>query len=420
MKPVALILLASACLLLAGCPTNVSQSAAPPIPANAVVIGELQPTASIEDLQGELATRLAVSEINAAGGINGQPLALSIAYEGNNNPAVGVPAARDLVAQGVVAIVGASSSQVTLPVALQVTIPANIALVSPSSTSALITTLNDNNTVFRVAPSDALQGRLLAEQVWAEGRRQVAVFAEDEPYGQGLTQVFTQAFQQLGGTVTVAIATPVKQVANFSSAINRIYASGTPDALVMFSFPQQTDNLLREILGSGHTVLPALYGSDAALTADTLVNAPPAIVGLRGTLPAPNTSTTGYQHFVTAYTGAVGIAPPDYAANAYDAVYLIALAMAQGGTNTRASVLANLTGVSQSGAGSGRTVVGPGQFAAALAAIKTGHPVGYVGASGPINFDSHGDLSSATYAYETIVADASNHLQLKTLALVQP
>lgn len=394
------------CALLAGCPTSVDKSASPPVNPDATVIGMLQPQASGTDLETELSARLAISEINAAGGVNGKPLDLRVNYDGNNNPAVGVPNAQTLVDTGIVALIGANSSQVTLPVAQQVTIPANIALITPSATAVAISTLADNNTVYRTVASDALQGALLARLVYQEGHHSVAIFAENEAYGLGISQVFTQAFTQLGGTVQTSALVPADQSSGYGSAIASLYAQGTPPALVLFSFPEETANVLREIMSSKGS-LPTLYGVDANMTSDMLSNAPPQTAGMRGTTPAADTSTPQYQHFLAAYTAATGVVPDPNTEDSYDAVYLIALAMAEAGNNSRAGVLSQLTPVSQSGSGSGNTVFGPGQFAAAAAAIKAGQHVGYQGASGAIDFDANGDPGTGSYDYLEVVNTSS-------------
>ena len=412
-----LLALLGLCQLLAGCPTRVDKSPSPPVNPAATVIGMLQPSASGTDLEDELAARLAIREINAAGGVNGQPLDLRVNYDGNNDAAVGVPSAQQLVNSDIVALIGANSSQVTIPVAEQVTIPANIALISDGATSPAISTLADNNTVYRVAPSDTLQGTLLAKLVWQEGHTSVATFCQNEPYGLGLTQVFVKAFEQLGGTVTAQVVAPLTEDSGYSSEIASLYANGAPGALMLFAFSEQTDNLLREIL-TAQGSLPPLYGVDANMIPDTLENAPPQIAGMRGTTVGADPGTPQYQHFLAAYTAAVGAVPDPNTENAYDAVYLIALAMEQAGANTRPAVLARLDSVSQTGSSSGNTVVGPGQFAAAIADIQAGKTVGYLGASGPINFDAAGDPSSATYHYLEITATPTG-LSLSTLAIIR-
>lgn len=382
--------------LLAGCPDGVDQSAQAPVNPAATVIGLLQPLASGSSIDRELAARLAVSEINAAGGVNGQPLDVRVVYDKDNNPSFGVPSARSLVDSGVVAIVGANSSAVTIPVAEEVTIPAHVALITPGGTSPRISTLADNDTVYRIPPSDALQGRLLAELVWSEGHQTVSTVVQTDPYGQGLGQAFSQRFQELGGSIQSSASVPASKTSDFGSIIDSLYASGTPPVLMLFAFAQPTTGLLREIVSSKGS-LPTLYGVDANMIPDTLNNAPLQIAGMRGTSPSADTGSPEYQHFLNAYRQAVGNTPSANAENGYDAVYLIALAMARAGANNRAGVVTQLRPAS--GSGSGKTVVGPGEFAKAVAAIRNGEDVGYRGTTGAINFDANGDPSGANYQY---------------------
>ncbi len=68
--------------------------------------------------------KLAVKEINAAGGAGGRMLAVAVGDD-QTNPQVGVDAAKKLVEiEGVAALVGALPSGVTIPVAKSVSAPA--------------------------------------------------------------------------------------------------------------------------------------------------------------------------------------------------------------------------------------------------------------------------------------------------------
>ena len=73
--------------------------------------------------------------------------------------------------EGVSAIVGSLSSGVTMATATAVTIPKDIPIMSPASTSPAITTMDDNNTVFRSTVSDAAQGVVLAKVAYDSGIR---------------------------------------------------------------------------------------------------------------------------------------------------------------------------------------------------------------------------------------------------------
>lgn len=395
---------------LVGCPTGVGDPATAPIDPNAIVIGLLRPEPSGFFAEGEVAARLAVQEVNAAGGVNGRPLALQVLYDGVGDASVGLRSAQQMVDRGVVAIIGAVFSSVTIPVAEQVTIPANIALISPGSTSPVITSLADNDTVYRIPPSDALQGRLLAELVWAEGHTSAALFIRDDAYGQGLAAVFKQRYQELGGSIQAEAVTPASRESGFSAEINTLYASGAPPVLLLFAFTQQAIGLARDLLVTKGS-LPRLYAVEAIMTAETYNNAPVQMAGMRGVSSGTLTQSPEFQYFSGAFTRATGTAPSS--GESYDAVYLVALAMAQGGSNDRASVLANLRAVSRPD-GPNPVTVRPGEFAQAVAAIASGADIDYQGVSSAIDFDAAGDPFAASYLYEELQL-GPNGLGLVTL-----
>ena len=104
---------------------------------------------------------LAAELINDAGGVLGTTLKLRH-KDSSTNERLAIDAARVLTnIEEVGAIVGSQSSGVTLAVANPVTIPNQIVLISPASTSPALTALNDEDFVFRTTVSDALQGVIL-------------------------------------------------------------------------------------------------------------------------------------------------------------------------------------------------------------------------------------------------------------------
>lgn len=392
--------------LLVGCPSDVNERLQDDIHPDDLIIGLIQPLASGSEVAREQAARMAVQEINNAGGINGQRVALLVTFDNNNDPAAGVLAAQTLVERGAVAIVGANSSRVTLPVAQQVTIPVPIALVAHGATSPLISALDDNDTVFRVPPSDALQGRLLAKKLHEEGFENAAIFSQNEAYGQGLHTAFSEAFGLLGGNLTAEVTASAEKNSGFSTEINLLYNGGTPDALVIFGFADNTTNLLREILASKGS-LPPLFGVDGNLNSGMLENAPIQTEGMRGTTPGAALDRTEYLNFAHAFEQATGVPVSDpNIGNTYDGVYLVALALAQAGTNTRAAVLENLRMVSIADTDA-PVEIGPGQIAEGFAAIANGADIDYQGVGNDIDFDAQGDPTAATYQYVEVQRSGS-------------
>ncbi|MBB6647181.1 ABC transporter substrate-binding protein [Halobellus ruber] len=112
------------------------------------------------------------------------------------SPSAGTAAAESLVSAGVPSVCGSASSGVNVPVSQQVFIPNEIVGCSPSSTALSVTNLDDNDYIFRTAPSDLLQGRVMA-QVMANrlGADTVSVLHVNNDYGQQLAGRFVETFE---------------------------------------------------------------------------------------------------------------------------------------------------------------------------------------------------------------------------------
>jgi ABC-type branched-subunit amino acid transport system substrate-binding protein len=151
-----------------GTQTPAGTSAAPTGGGEALKIGVLMSfTGALSDFGEPIynGAELAADEINAAGGVNGQPIELVRGDDGTN-PDTGVTEATRMVeVEGVSAIVGALSSGVSLQVAETVTGPAGVVQISPASTSPGISDANDDDFLFRTTISDAAQGLLLGRLV---------------------------------------------------------------------------------------------------------------------------------------------------------------------------------------------------------------------------------------------------------------
>lgn len=165
-----------------------------PALAQDLKIGALMPMTGDLSAYGEAdlsGIQLAAEEINAAGG-NVEV----IVADTQTNPQAGVDAAQKLVnVEGVHGIVGALSSGVTIPVATSVTSREGVVQISGASTSPTITTLKDNDFLFRTVPSDAFQGIALAKLVKDNGVNAVSTIYVNNAYGQGLARRLRQRLQ---------------------------------------------------------------------------------------------------------------------------------------------------------------------------------------------------------------------------------
>lgn len=349
----------------------------------------------------EYASRLAVKEINDAGGVNGQQLEL-ILRDDKLDADAGVLSARELAALDPVAIFGPFSSRVAIPVAQQVTIAAGIPFIA-SGSSPLISSLDDKGTVYRTVASDALQGAALADHIIEQGLTRVALIHVDDAFGVGASDAVQQRLVARGYPPLANIAYPATKTVGFDAELAALTANGVPQAVLMVGFALDGASIargLKEKLGSR---MPRLFGA-GNFGATFISNAGDAALGMQWVSPTAPRSTPSFSAYRDAFVRQVGLEPEGTSFTGYDAVYLLALAMAQGGANTRAAILSNLQAVSRPDTrpdarpeDPAPVAIGPGQFAQALAALKAGRDIDYQGVGGSIDFDANGDPTSGTY-----------------------
>lgn len=398
------MLLATA-LLLVACRLDLHVDDDPKQPApETLKVGLLVTLTGSEAFTGlsiQYGAYLALQEINAQGGVNGRRLELLV-RDTKLSADAGMQGARELVAGGAVAIVGADTSRVTVPVAGQVTIPLGLALISPAATSPLISTLVDNDTVWRTVPSDALQGTILADEIVGQGLSQVALIHVDDFYGNGLAAAVASRLQARGANILADVAYPSDKEVSFQSEVSELLANGTPAAVVIVGFALDSASIVQALQQALPGGLPRLFGVDGSFDSGLLFNAGPAVIGMQGTAPTPPRSSPDYQLFQFKFLQAVGELPEQYAESAYDAVYLVALALAQGGSNTAASVPANLRAVSRADTAT-PVLIRPGDYRLALTAIARGDDIDYQGVAGPLDLDANGEPESGTYLLWEVV-----------------
>ncbi len=143
------------------------------------------------------------------------------------SPDQGVSGAESLISGGVPAVNGTASSGVNVPVCQEAFIPNEIVGCSPSSTALSVTNLDDDDYIFRTAPSDQLQGRVMA-QVASErlGAETAATLYVNNDYGQQLSNRFTNVFEQsFDGEVYDQISFNIG-ASSYSNVIDSALSSG--------------------------------------------------------------------------------------------------------------------------------------------------------------------------------------------------
>lgn len=349
-------------------------------------LGALMPLTGSLQVYGQTSlngVRMAVEEVNAAGGVNGSPLELAVG-DTQTNPQAGVDAAKRLAStEGVSGFVGALSSGVTIPVASSVSAVEMIPQISGASTSPVITNLEDGGYLFRTVPSDALQGAVLADVVFEKGVSNVAVVYLNNDYGQGLAEAFEASFE---GEVTAMVAFEEKQ-ASYRSELQQAQQGGA-ETLVLIAYPGDGIPMLRQALEEGlFESFVFTDGMKAQEVPDAVGGA--ALEGAFGTSPSADAESDRAKAFKSLYEKTYGELPPQpFIDAAYDAAILLALAIEKADSTQGEAVRAALVEVaSPPGA-----KFGPGQFAEAKAALGRGEDIDYDGAAGSQDFDENGDV----------------------------
>lgn len=375
------------CSLIAAC--SVMAFSLTSMAAGTVKIGLLAPTTGDLSAYGPPVNNgalLAEQDVNAAGGVLGHKIEI-VLRDSQTNPTAAVDAAKKLVdIDNVVAIVGALSSGVTIPVATSVCVPSKVVQISPASTSAKISTLDDNDYVFRTVPMDALQAPALAQVLDKDKHfKKISIVYVNNDYGEGLAKDLKTNFEKSGGQVTALVPYNKNQASYRGEADKAV--KGNPQAVVMISYPQFGSMIMREILETGYKGTFAY--ADGMKAPEVAKN-----VGIKytnnsyGTAPA-NSNLKLATWFKNHYKSKFGEMPPKpYIDNAYDAVVLISLAMARGGATTREAVYKNLRAV----AGPPGIKVDPQHLAKAFKLLKEGKEIDYNGASGSCDFNKYGDV----------------------------
>lgn len=303
--------------------------------ADPIIIGLAGPVKEPRGVSMELGARLAVEEVNRAGGINGRPLQLVVRDDGGENQRAIAVAEELRDMPGLAAVIGHLNSGATLVAGKVYNSGENpVVAISPSASSPEVTGVGE--WVYRVCPTDNEHGAALARYVSGRlGARRVAVVYLNEPYGRGVFDAFQTEFMRLEDAAIVPY--PVLPGVDIGVLVEHIQALSGAQAVVLATDRAMAEPVLRALRGRGVT-LPVLGGdglagieAEGAVAEGLFISA--AYLYLR---PGSRNSD-----FVSSYAAAYEGAVPDHrGAGAYDIVHLLARVMREHGADRDAVRLA--------------------------------------------------------------------------------
>ncbi|RLC68762.1 MAG: hypothetical protein DRI26_09785, partial [Chloroflexi bacterium] len=338
------------------------------------------------------ATELAVEQINAQGGILGRWVELIIEDTGSD-PSVAYDRAVKLIeVYGVSVIIGPLSGGATMPVS-SVTVLNQVVLI-PFSSSPIITILDDNGFVFRTSTSAAMLGVALAQAALSKGYERIALIARDDAYAVGVANSLRTSFENLGGAVTsVSLYDP--GTSDFSAQIAAASADN-PDAISLVTWGIDGEQLITQMVAAGVTNFDLFTdGLRYQDLWDQLCGqvGPGVLEGKVGMAFGSTITWARAERFVNDYRDRYGEAPSIFAANAYDAIMVVALAIARADEVSGTAIRDNLCAV----ANPPGEVVTYAEISQALSLLVQGEEINYEGVSGLVDFDEWGDTTSAVF-----------------------
>ncbi|MBR1403009.1 MAG: ABC transporter substrate-binding protein [Treponema sp.] len=321
--------LSAAALALIGCNSK----------SSTIKVGSIGPLSGNYAVYGgdcKNGVELAITEINAAGGINGQLLEL-IAEDDEGQPEKSVSAYKKLVTKdNVKFIIGSLTSGCAIAIT-PLAQAQKIVQIAPAATAPAVT--DAGNFIFRACYDDPFQGtvggKFAAETL---GSKNAAILYDiGNDYSVGLSENFTASFVANGGTI-VAIESYSTGDKDFNAQLTKI-KNANPDVIYLPDYYGTVALIAKQLRAQGITT--PIVGADGwdGLTenaGDEVLN------GFYSNHYAADSTEPKVQNFVKNYKEKYTLTPTSFAALGYDSVYMLRDAIEKAGNVDSEAVRAAL------------------------------------------------------------------------------
>jgi branched-chain amino acid transport system substrate-binding protein len=303
----------------------------------------------------------AAADINAAGGINGENIVVSIGDD-VSDPTQGVSVANKFVADGVKFVVGHFNSGVSIP-ASEVYAENGILEITPAATNPKFTERGLWNT-FRTCGRDDQQGAVAGKYLADNFKdAKVAVIHDKTPYGQGLADETKKALNGLGVTEAMYEGINVGDK-DFSALIAKMKEAGV-SVVYYGGLHTEAGLMMRQLADQG--VKATFMSGDGIVSNELASIAGDAVNGTLMTFPPDPRLNPNAKDIVEKFRAA-GFEPEAYTLYSYAAMQIIAEAAKKAGSTDPQAVAET---------------------------IKSGGP--WQTAIGEIGYDAKGDITRADY-----------------------
>ncbi len=327
------------------------------------------------------AIKLAVAEVNAAGGAAGRKFQL-FAEDDQTKPEAAVLAVKKLVEiNKVEAVVGIWASSVGLAT-MPITNDANLITMNTCGAPEMLTE-NKKGLAWMFQASNAIFGNAFAEVARRRGFKRPAVMAFNNSTFVGQANYFKSAWEANGGKVSAFVIYEPNQ-SSYRTELARVLAS-KPDVISLSAYRPDATIILKEWYQSGQDCKFIMPGWTAN---EDLVKAlgKEATEGLISISNVAAEQHPAFKRFAAEFKTITKREPDIFAAQCYDMVITLALALEAAGAQADVAAIN----------GQIRTVTGTGgtkanSFVEGRDILRKGQKVDYDGASSRLEFGKHGE-----------------------------
>lgn len=268
--------------------------------------------------------KLAVDEINAAGGVNGKTIKLVINDNKGDTNEIATVATKQMTEDNVVVVLGPATSGAT-KAAINVGNKYKVPVISASATSDDVTLNKDGSVTeygFKICYSDTYQGTKLANFAVSQKAMKAVIFADSSSdYAKGLSKAFTDAYTKANGTI-VATENYVAGDADFNAQLTNLKGKEF-DVMFIPGYYQEAGLIVKQAREMGITAM--ILGPDGFDSQDFIDQA--------GTANCNNVyfsthfsrvdKVDAVTNFVKAYKDEYGSEPGCFHALGYDLAYYL-------------------------------------------------------------------------------------------------
>ncbi|SIR13123.1 MULTISPECIES: ABC transporter substrate-binding protein [unclassified Bosea (in: a-proteobacteria)] len=325
-----------------------------------VKIGMVVPMTGAAAESGSFAqtgAKIALEQVNKAGGVLGKPLELVFEDDQTTNPGAVLAFSKLASQPEIVAFLGSIRStqmHAMAPDMLKIGKPVGFGGTDPNLTKL------GNPWLFRFRPNDSYSGKVIAQYGGKElGKKKWAIVHSTDAFGTAGAKALEDSLGDNGGTLALKQGY-ANQSQDFTPVVLAVRQSGADVLGTYFTFETDLGIFARQLRQLGVNI--PWVGSPSIVNVSALKLAGPALYNTYGVADYAEDSSEASKAFGKAYREVRKVAPDNQSSWTFDAVTCLALAMNKAGSTE------------------------PEKVRQAMLAIR-----GHKGAEGEYNFDKNGD-----------------------------